>query len=339
MTEGLRGYVICTTPRSGSSYLCDLLSSTGVLGRPLEYFNAETLRLSGLPQFLDDPIARLRQCLELGATSNAVYGLKIHALQFGPLAYPNWLYDLPNVAFVYLRRNDILGQALSYVKAQQTDKWRSIDMPSSRPGAIAYDERHIQRCLNELVRDEARWRAFFARNDLLPLQISYEALVRKPQRVISAIASLVGLDEEARIEPTKLTLKIQRDGEALQWRGQFVRNKQDMGYLDSNCICARHEYAEGKVIVWAAGMVAQTLIAQQFELSSIDFFIDTDTRKQGETCLGLRIYPPEVLLKEKDCVVLIGSLKYDSAIREQISQKFSAHVRRVLSLDQVFNIV
>ncbi|MGP8122502.1 MAG: Stf0 family sulfotransferase [Xanthobacteraceae bacterium] len=34
-----RGYAICTMPRSGSNFLCQLLASSGCLGRPLEYFN------------------------------------------------------------------------------------------------------------------------------------------------------------------------------------------------------------------------------------------------------------------------------------------------------------
>ena len=31
-------YLICTTPRSGSTFLSEALASTGVAGRPEEYF-------------------------------------------------------------------------------------------------------------------------------------------------------------------------------------------------------------------------------------------------------------------------------------------------------------
>jgi trehalose 2-sulfotransferase len=41
-------YVVCATPRSGSTLLCDLLDQTGVAGHPQEYF--EALRHSGLPR-------------------------------------------------------------------------------------------------------------------------------------------------------------------------------------------------------------------------------------------------------------------------------------------------
>ena len=43
-----RSYLVCATPRSGSTLLCDLLDRTGVAGHPQEYF--EALRHSGLPR-------------------------------------------------------------------------------------------------------------------------------------------------------------------------------------------------------------------------------------------------------------------------------------------------
>src|SRR6267142_4337583 len=41
-------YLVCATPRSGSTLLCEALSNTGLAGRPEEYF--ETLKVSGLPR-------------------------------------------------------------------------------------------------------------------------------------------------------------------------------------------------------------------------------------------------------------------------------------------------
>ena len=43
-----RSYLVCATPRSGSTLLCQLLDETGVAGHPEEYF--EALRHSGLPR-------------------------------------------------------------------------------------------------------------------------------------------------------------------------------------------------------------------------------------------------------------------------------------------------
>jgi LPS sulfotransferase NodH len=43
-----RSYLVCATPRSGSTLLCHLLDQTGVAGHPEEYF--EALRHSGVPR-------------------------------------------------------------------------------------------------------------------------------------------------------------------------------------------------------------------------------------------------------------------------------------------------
>jgi LPS sulfotransferase NodH len=43
-----RSYLVCATPRSGSTLLCHLLDQTGVAGHPEEYF--EALRHSGRPR-------------------------------------------------------------------------------------------------------------------------------------------------------------------------------------------------------------------------------------------------------------------------------------------------
>lgn len=47
-TEPTRSYLVCATPRSGSTLLCEALLATGVAGRPREYF--EALKETGLPR-------------------------------------------------------------------------------------------------------------------------------------------------------------------------------------------------------------------------------------------------------------------------------------------------
>jgi trehalose 2-sulfotransferase len=107
MTDVRLSYLVCATQRSGSTLLCELLKSTGVAGRPEEYF--EAMRDTGAPphpgDFLrglaptgvgirDDPrapqapdysslagLAGYRQHLErtfaLGTTPNGVFGAKL----------------------------------------------------------------------------------------------------------------------------------------------------------------------------------------------------------------------------------------------------------------------
>ena len=74
--------MICTTPRSGSNYLSQILESTGVLGRPREYFNGPARRVLDDPSYPDDVEAQIERILTDGATANGVYALKLFPDQF-----------------------------------------------------------------------------------------------------------------------------------------------------------------------------------------------------------------------------------------------------------------
>ena len=58
-----RSYLVCATPRSGSTLVCKALSETGVAGRPEEYF--EALRRSGRPAPPRGVLRRRRRPLDL----------------------------------------------------------------------------------------------------------------------------------------------------------------------------------------------------------------------------------------------------------------------------------
>src|SRR4051812_48257017 len=93
-------YLVCATERSGSTLLCELLGSTGIAGRPEEYFEylAATGRARQPREYfppdadpgilellapLEPPLepgdweARLRDALERGTTPNGVFGSKM----------------------------------------------------------------------------------------------------------------------------------------------------------------------------------------------------------------------------------------------------------------------
>ena len=129
-------YLICATPRSGSTLLCGLLESSGVAGHPASYFNRD-----GLNGYADDwGIARprdgqideafVRAALTAGKTSNGVFGGRIMAETLPELisglaaaASRPAVTDvdllsaqLGRLRFVHLRRRDVVAQAVSWAK-------------------------------------------------------------------------------------------------------------------------------------------------------------------------------------------------------------------------------
>jgi LPS sulfotransferase NodH len=225
-----RGYAICTSGRSGSNLLCQYLSSTGMLGNPLEYFNGSGRRLLGYPEYPDDPSRQIDWILTEGATPNGIYGLKIFPAQVELIEKSiHWTELLPNLRFVLLKRRDILGQALSSVRAMQTEQWRS-SMPAR--GSAIYDGAQIYERLQIAARDYARLDIFFARRAIAPTIIVYEDLLADPQSAVDQVANLFGLRGQACTASERIDLKIQRDAITEEWRARFLAEYRGRSELD-----------------------------------------------------------------------------------------------------------
>lgn len=225
------GYAICTIPRSGSNFLGQLLASTGCLGRPLEYFNGPARRVLDDPTFPDDPSEQMLRIRTLGATPNGVYALKLFPSQHDLVRpHVSWTEALPDLHFIYLERRDVLGQAISWARAQQTGQYRSTQPLQA---AATYDLQLIHARLRDIAREQARWTAFFARTGITPTTLIYEKLMEDPQEGVRRIADLFGYAETAVIDPSKINLKIQRDEVIEDWRKRFVSEAGDSSYIDS----------------------------------------------------------------------------------------------------------
>jgi trehalose 2-sulfotransferase len=76
-------YLVCATPRSGSTLLCHLLDQTGIAGHPEEYF--EALRHSGLPR-------RPHEYFEADRHANIIERLAFREMPDGREPTPNPLW-------------------------------------------------------------------------------------------------------------------------------------------------------------------------------------------------------------------------------------------------------
>lgn len=226
----MRGYAICTSPRTGSNFLCEVLLSTGVLGRPREYFNANGRRFHDDPNYPDDPVEQFGRILTMGATPNGVYGLKVFPDQHDLVAKTcAWTKLLPNLKFITLERRDVLGQALSWARAAQTGQYRS-SVPVLKPAI--YDGALIHKFIYEAIKDRARWSVFFARTGLEPLPVFYEDVVANPQAEVDRIAGFVGHCGPATVRPHMVEARIQRDALMDEWRGRFRAERGEPDFID-----------------------------------------------------------------------------------------------------------
>jgi LPS sulfotransferase NodH len=204
-------YLVCATPRSGSTLLCEALRETGVAGNPLEFF--EAVPGTGVPRRpldylagLDDPAAReligaapaydapwysdvrgvadYREHLERvrawGTTDNGVFGAKIMWAHLADLGRRLGEDDLPALVdaqfdrprFVWVRRADKVRQAVSLWRAMQTQSWRAENEPTA--GQPQYSYAAIHHLVGQLEAHDGAWVRFFAQASGAVLALTYE---------------------------------------------------------------------------------------------------------------------------------------------------------------------
>jgi LPS sulfotransferase NodH len=255
-TRGTLNYLVCATPRSGSTLLCETLRATSVAGRPLEHF--EVLRHSGQPPQpreyfagaadrsvlqllapLDPPDpdpeppadwwARIRR---EGATANGVWGGKLmwgHVPELlararglpevGQDAQLDDVLDMllgDDLRLLYVTREDKIAQAVSLWRAVQTQNWRAGHRPG--PGEAQYAFAGIDHLRAQLVAHDAAWNAWFHTTGRRPHTIVYESMAADPGGVIANALAFLGLPETAAPAPATL-----RQGDALseEWARRY----------------------------------------------------------------------------------------------------------------------
>lgn len=88
------------------------------------------------------------------------------------------------------------------------------------------------------------------------------------------------------------------------------------------------------VVVWGAGKMVDELLEHFFDPSRIAFFVDSDERKWGSSRMGVPVRPLSALSSEGVQVVVINSLEYEPAIRQQLLERFP-EVRRVIAVREL----
>jgi trehalose 2-sulfotransferase len=233
-------YIICATPRSGSTLLCDLLAATGIAGKPASYFRRQSLprwteRLSVAP---GDDRAYLDAVLREGRGATGIFGLRLMwstlpelTARLAPL-YPATPDDLARLnaafgptAFIHLSRGDKVAQAVSQVKALQTGLWhlgadgteRERNAPESKPG---YDPALIRQFVDELEGDEQSWSRWFAAYAVTPLELDYDALSADPAATLARVLTHLQLAPAAAASATPRTARL-RDAQSEDWIARF----------------------------------------------------------------------------------------------------------------------
>jgi LPS sulfotransferase NodH len=222
----LHRYAILYISRSGSTWLADLLSRQGDLGKPREYLNldmiarfAAEMNANTLPDYFA-MLGRKR------ATANRVFGLKVGWAQLELLAGEGVADEfLASHTCIYLRRRNLVAQAVSLYKARLSRAYqrRRTDTPEVRKAfddanaRVTYDADGIGRYLKEIVHGEQVVEAMIASAGAAPVRFLYEdiiaadpgAMVEVVHRLVVGISRTRQPIRPSNIEPSRSALNLE----------------------------------------------------------------------------------------------------------------------------------
>ncbi len=240
-------YLVCGTPRSGSSLLCEALANTGIAGQPEEYFQPANEVLWQERWGTSTYAEYLARVIEHCTTPNGVFGVKMmwgyfdhflrHVRQMSgyddrELPVYRLLQSIfPNPRYIWIKRRDTVRQAVSHAKAMQTNLWavkaESPRVPARTP---EFSFMQIDFMAQEIKAHDAAWQRFFTENSIQPLVIVYEDFVASYQETVRETLQRLGIPGAELVECAPRSMKKQADEQSEQWVQRYQRLKTQARY-------------------------------------------------------------------------------------------------------------
>ena len=206
--------------------LADVLASTGLVGRALEHFNQHALPPEApvrLGDFLVERAGKARGT-KVFAMKLIWYQLDLFLTRLKALRGAHRLADgqliaasFPEPRYLWITRDDVVAQAVSWWRAKITRAWRDDDLPVAD---AVFDFVEIDERVRLAQEQNAAWGTWFEENSITPLHITYEELVADPAAVARRSLAHLGIELAGGVTPRPLTRK-QADAVSEEWIGRY----------------------------------------------------------------------------------------------------------------------
>lgn len=183
--------VIFSTPRSGSTYFCDQVASTGLVGVPDEWLNPSFLNTVKNEGFATTIKEALNWISSRTTTDNGIFSINIqihHYIQLKKQGFDilKWGFD----DAIYLERKDKLSQSYSLAKARITGQWDQTGKRSDVYDKVNVPVHMILKALSEIH----FWHDTFEKNlkQHVSTKLYYEDYIKNPNQILDLIEHLSG---------------------------------------------------------------------------------------------------------------------------------------------------
>lgn len=191
-------YIIYFTPRSGSSYLADLLTTSHAFGAPGEFLTASLMDLT-LKDMRDNGysgstiVDYFSWLIQKWSSENGAFGFKVSYFDYEPLIHSG----LDKLLFrgfkpVLLLRKNILKQAMSLYIAVESGLFHT-NIPVSEDSrtkakSLPYDRAKIRYWIKHIAVQEVAFEKYLEPDDMNCLALDYDGISSSPADVLRSIA-------------------------------------------------------------------------------------------------------------------------------------------------------
>ncbi len=226
-----KGTITLSEGRSGSSWLCELCNSTGVLGKSSEWIDAQHVGVS--PTSMSGE-KYLDAVVDAGSTPNGFFALKIFPrhvhwfqIQYG-FDLIEHLRNVHDVQLVVVERRDRIKQAISFSKALQTKSWSS---EQTQKRTAQYDFDQICRCYFMVSRSYEFWKSYLDLKQLAHQHFFYEDMIPEPDIFVQTIAKHADVAMPLDYSTERL---IQSDRTSGEWEKRFLDEALNKPFISAS---------------------------------------------------------------------------------------------------------
>lgn len=221
---------LCFTNRCGSNYLAHLLASTGAFNEAGEFFNAPVVLMHAAPRGLRS-LPQYFSALPALVPHSGRIAAKASIDQLTMLVDTGILDALRGRAtYLLIERQDRLAQAISRVIAWQNGRWTTAHASDVPDSALVFDRATIDLELAMIDYENAAFSLFFSVNGIVPIHITYEALLADAGPAVGAVAATMGLTGLCP-RPEKIAIYRQANAINAAWRATYIANSSFAGTI------------------------------------------------------------------------------------------------------------
>jgi len=235
-------YLICCSMRTGSTLLEHVLFDAGA-GRPREYLHGNQ---PGMETY-----AKYARRIYNGNKRRDLMGWRVMWGQlwdqqrklphvWGNVPVETMLdgvigaVDADEVHYIHLTRRDRLRQAVSYIRAQEGNRWYCPEDETPPDVAIPFTKPVIDRVeylLGEFPKYDRMWEDYFTARHIAPLRLVYEDMTATPDTIRATFWQIVdyigaGVDGDYQVT---IPLKKQAGDDVERWIAQYEQRHLSVG--------------------------------------------------------------------------------------------------------------